>query len=170
MLCTKQLKPSSPRASLGVNAEVFDCSLMLHRESKLANTVLTLSDEEAVHCHTLQSGLSGTSRNLTMKPPGIKEMGQWCCQCHQWTVSLSPYIWLLFGSSTGGGCCLLVGRFYGEQSQGKVEEKEGDGEGRLVDQERGGRRRGRRGRRLHTLTSDLPQLGFFWCVALGNSS
>lgn len=95
VLCTKQLEPSSPRASLGVNAEMFDCSLMLHRESKLANTVLALSNEEAVHRHTLQSGLSGTPRNLAMEPPDIKEMGQWCCQCHQWTVN---HVWLTFGS------------------------------------------------------------------------
>ena len=69
VLRTKQLKPSPPRASLGVNAEVFDCALVLHRESKLTNTILALSDEEAVNRHILQSGLGDTPRKLAMKPP-----------------------------------------------------------------------------------------------------
>ena len=73
VLRPKQLKPSSPRATLGVNAEVFDSPLVLHRESKLANTILTLSDEETVDRHILQSGLGNTPRKLAMKPPVVME-------------------------------------------------------------------------------------------------
>ena len=73
VLRPKQLKPSSPGATLGVNAEVFDSPLVLHRESKLTNTVLTLSDEETVNRHILQSGLGDTPRKLAMKPPVVME-------------------------------------------------------------------------------------------------
>ena len=73
VLCPKQLKPSPPRTTLGVNAEVFDSPLVLHRESKLTNTILTLPDEETVNRHILQSGLGNTPRKLAMKPPVVME-------------------------------------------------------------------------------------------------
>ena len=94
VLCPKQFKSSPSRASLGVNAEVFDSSLVLHRESKLTNTVLALSDEETVDRHILQSGLSDTPRKLPMKPPVVMEtqMGG-----HRIWVKVVT-VWLTIGS------------------------------------------------------------------------